>query len=98
MNPEERLNLQKLVKEYGAEDTTKKIRTLKHSKLIETDIFSFQYLKNKYARLAQSNPKQFEQMAVNKCNFLFVNYIVCFVILLVILVSKQFYILIKIFC
>ena len=42
MNPQERLNLQKLVKEYGAEDTTKKIRTLKHSKLIETDISNFQ--------------------------------------------------------
>jgi len=74
MDPQERLNLQKLVKEYGAEDTTKKIRTLKHSKLIETDIFAFQYMKNKYSRLAQSNPKQFEQMVVNKCNFLFVNY------------------------
>tara|TARA_X000000950_G_scaffold109087_3_gene137488 strand:+ start:570 stop:1055 length:486 start_codon:yes stop_codon:yes gene_type:complete len=74
MNPEERLNLQKLVKEYGAEDTTKKIRTLKHSKLIETDISNFQYLKSKYSRLSKSNPKQFEQMAVNKCNFLFVNY------------------------
>tara|TARA_B000000475_G_C15834710_1_gene381341 strand:- start:47 stop:529 length:483 start_codon:yes stop_codon:yes gene_type:complete len=74
MDPQERLNLQKLVKEYGAEDTTKKIRTLKHSKLIETEISAFQYLKNKYSRLSKSNPKQFENMAVNKCNFLFVNY------------------------
>lgn len=74
MDPQERLNLQKLVKEYGAEDTTKKIRTLKHSKLIETEISAFQYLKNKYSRLPKSNPKQFEKMAVNKCNFLFVNY------------------------
>jgi|UniRef100_A0A6C0AK22 hypothetical protein len=74
MDPQERLNLQKLVKEYGAEDTTKKIRTLKHSKLIETEISAFQYLKNKYSRLSKSNPKQFEKMAVNKCNFLFVNY------------------------
>ena len=70
MDPQERLNLQKLVKEYGAEDTTKKIRTLKHSKLIETEISAFQYLKNKYSRLSKSNPKQFENMAVNKCTFL----------------------------
>ena len=51
INPEERLNLQKLVKEYGADDTTKKIRTLKHSKLIKQDVERLLELKRKYVRM-----------------------------------------------
>ena len=34
----ERLNLEKMIKASDAEDNTEKIRTLKHSKLIEDDI------------------------------------------------------------
>ena len=38
LKDEERLNLDKMIKSYGADDNTNKIRTLKHSKKIKEDV------------------------------------------------------------
>ena len=70
----ERLNLDKMIKASDAEDNTDKIRELKHSKLIEDDVQELLNIKDKYKRLAQSNPDQFDTMCEKKCNFLFSNY------------------------
>ena len=69
-----RLNLDKMLKEYNAEETTGKIRELKHSKLINEDITKFLLFKKKYNRLAQTNIHQFKQMARKHCHFLYDNY------------------------
>lgn len=70
----ERLNLEKMIKATDAEDNTDKIRTLKHSKLIEDDVQNLLLLKQKYNRLFNSNPEQFDTMCEKKCKFIFTNY------------------------
>tara|TARA_B100001093_G_C26784753_1_gene996142 strand:- start:76 stop:600 length:525 start_codon:yes stop_codon:yes gene_type:complete len=74
MNEEERLNLQKMINANDVADQTDKIRITKHSDLIREDVKNFILLKNKYERLAKSNPGQFEQMCLSKCTFLYNNY------------------------
>ena len=66
-----RLNLQKMVKEYGTEETTDKIRELKHSKLIQRDVQLLLDIKQKYSRMDQDTVKT---MAQNQCIFLWKNY------------------------
>ena len=45
MDPQQRLDLKNMIKGYNSEETTEKIRTLKHSKKIRTDIL-INYQKN----------------------------------------------------
>ena len=71
MDESTRLNLSKLVKEYKPEETTQKIRKLKHSDKIKQDISTFVKLKHKYYRLDQKTKKK---MYETQCNFLFTNY------------------------
>ena len=71
MDESTRLNLSKLVKEYKPEETTQKIRELKHSDKIKQDISTFVKLKHKYYRLDQKTKKK---MYETQCNFLFTNY------------------------
>lgn len=71
MDESTRLNLSKLVKEYKPEETTQKIRNLKHSDKIKEDIATFVKLKHKYYRLDQNTKKK---MYETQCNFLFTNY------------------------
>ena len=52
MDDKTRLHLQKMVKEYGSEETTDKIRKLKHSKLIKQDVEHLLKLKRKYVNLS----------------------------------------------
>ena len=71
MDSQDRLNLKKLISEYKPEETTSKIRTLKHSSKIKEDVERYLKLKSKYARL----PKQTQlQMYQNQCGFLYENY------------------------
>ena len=71
MDSQDRLNLKKLISEYKPEETTSKIRTLKHSSKIKEDVERYLQLKSKYARL----PKQTQlQMYQNQCGFLYENY------------------------
>jgi len=71
MDDKTRLHLQKMVKEYGSEETTDKIRKLKHSKLIKQDVEHLLKLKRKYVRMDKHT---LLTMAQNQCIFLWKNY------------------------
>ena len=71
MNDAERLNLKKMVKEFKTEETTDRIRELKHSKKIKRDVDTMIMLKSKYPKLKK---EMLQTMAQNKCMFLWENY------------------------
>tara|TARA_Y100000992_G_scaffold295450_1_gene256396 strand:+ start:1079 stop:1570 length:492 start_codon:yes stop_codon:yes gene_type:complete len=72
MNPEERLNLQKMIAANDVVDQTSKIRELKHADLIWEDVKLMTLLKNKYARMKGS--ESYKNIICKNCNFLFNNY------------------------
>ena len=74
LSDKDRLNLQNMVKSYGAEDNTKKIRELKHSRKIKENVEVFINLKRKYKRMYLNDKKGFDKIASSHCNFLWVNY------------------------
>ena len=74
MNNLEKLNLHKMIDANNVQDCTDDIRLKKHSDLIRNDVTTLMQLKKKYARLSQSNPKQFDTMCVSQCSFIFNNY------------------------
>lgn len=74
MNPNERLHLEKMIKANDVEDTTHKIRDLKHSRLIYEDVNNLLNLKKKYAILEKTDAENFNKMCETQCNFLFMNY------------------------
>ena len=65
------LNLDNLLKDYDGENTTEKIRQLKHSKKIRENVTKIVNLKKKYARLDKKNLRT---MMENQCSFLYENY------------------------
>jgi hypothetical protein len=74
MNSMDRLQLEKMIQANDAADNTSQIRELRHSMLIHADVATLINLKHNYARLAKTNPEQFDMMCVNRCTFLFNNY------------------------
>lgn len=74
MDSTERMNLQRMISANNVEDCTNEIRKKKHSERIKQDVTTFISLKNKYQRLSQSNPDQFDRICSSQCNFLFTNY------------------------
>ena len=74
LSDKDRLNLQEMVKSYGADDNTGKIRKLKHSRQIKENVETLLKLKRKNTRLAQTNREMYDKMMVSKCNFLWNNY------------------------
>jgi len=74
MDTLDRLNLSKMIDANNVQDCTNEIRDKKHSKLIREDVTRLITLKQKYSRLSQSNPNQFDAMCVSQCNFLFNHY------------------------
>lgn len=74
LSDKDRLNLQEMIKSYGADDNTSKIRTLKHSRQIRDSVETLLNLKRKHSRMAQSNKQMYEKLMVSKCNFLWNNY------------------------
>ena len=74
LNNQEKLDLAALIKANESEDFTEDIRSKKQSSLIRTDVKQMVYLKQKYERLAKSNPGEFDKMCTSQCNFLFNNY------------------------
>lgn len=74
MDNNQRLQLDKLIRANNVEDVTQDIRDRKHSQLIKDDITNMVIMKKQYARLARSNPTQFDTMLESKCQFLFNNY------------------------
>ena len=71
MDNKENLNLKKLISEYKPEETTEKIRTLKHSLLIKQDVEEIILTKRKYSKLKFDT---LQQMCMNRANFLYTNY------------------------
>ena len=74
MNDTERLQLQKMIAANGAEDFTQDIRNAKHSQMIKAEIEKLLKCKKDYSRMAKSNPSEFEQICLTRCNWLFMNY------------------------
>lgn len=74
MDNTDKLNLSKMLNQGDVEETTDKIRELKHSTRIHEDIVKLTELKAKYSRLEKTNKGQFDDMCVSKCSFLFNNY------------------------
>lgn len=71
MDSQDKLNLKRLISEYKPEETTSKIRTLKHSSKIKEDVERYLKLKSKYARLPRETQLK---MYRNQCQFLYTNY------------------------
>ena len=69
-----RNKLNQMVKEFDSEETTGNIRKERNSRKIHQDVQTMLNLKQKYHRLRKSNPSQFKQMVINKCNFLYTNF------------------------
>lgn len=70
MNESDRLHLKKMIQVNNVEDYTKDIRMKKHSQLIKNDVLELLDIK-KYHDYYQKN---FDEIAIPKCNFLFTNY------------------------
>lgn len=74
LDNQQKLDLQNMIKANETEDVTQQIRENKQSHLIRNDIKQLLFLKQKYSRLAKSNPNEFDNICVNQCQFLFNNY------------------------
>jgi hypothetical protein len=74
LNDNERLHLDKMLKEFDAEDNTNKIRELRHSYKIRDNIERLNNLKKKYTRLRLTDKSKFEELVISHCNFLWSNY------------------------
>ena len=74
LNNQEKLDLAALIKANDTDDCTEDIRSKRQSELIKNDVKQMVYLKQKYQRLAKSNPGEFDKMCTSQCNFLFNNY------------------------
>lgn len=74
MNADEKIHLQKMIDANGTEDNTAMLREYKNSAQIYTDVTTMIRLKRDYARLAKSNPTQFDALCVSRCAFLFKYY------------------------
>lgn len=70
MNDSQRIQLSKMINEYNTEETTDKIRKLKHSEKIQKDIQTFSLLKTKYL----NQPDMLKEKAYKECLFLFNHY------------------------
>jgi hypothetical protein len=71
MNQSDRLNLSRMIDANNVQDCTQDIRDKKHSGKIRADVKRLVDLKSKYEKF---NPKKYDDMCVNQCNFLFNNY------------------------
>jgi hypothetical protein len=74
LNDQQKLDLKNMIKANDTEDCTEEIREKKQSTLIKNDVKQMMFLKQKYERLAKSNPNEFDKICVSQCNFLFNNY------------------------
>jgi len=71
MDDKSRLTLKKMINEYNPEETTEKIRNLRHSSKIKTDVMHMLKLKKTHSRVKMVTLKN---MCMNQCNFLYKNY------------------------
>lgn len=71
MNPTERLQLDKMIKENNVKDYTEEIRKKKHSKFLREELVKFTDFKNKNRKLKETNPDEYERLLISRCQFLF---------------------------
>ena len=74
MNPDERLNLKKLINANNCDDNTEQIRELKHSVKIRNDIYRMQNLKKQNARMVKNDNDRFQELCKTQCSFLYNSY------------------------
>ena len=74
LDNQQKLDLQNMINANETQDVTKEIRENKQSNLIRNDIKQMLFLKQKYSRLAKTNPSEFDKICVGQCQFLFNNY------------------------
>ena len=74
MDPTDRLNLQRMIKENDVEETTDLIRNVKHSKQIRDNVRALERLRDENAEMAANNPEDFDDMCIFHCGFLFNHY------------------------
>jgi len=74
LDNQQKLDLQNMINANDTQDVTKQIRENKQSNLIRNDIKQLLFLKQKYSRLAKTNPSEFDKICVGQCQFLFNNY------------------------
>lgn len=74
MDKTQSLELERLLREYNTEETTDKIREIRHSNKIREDIKLMEQLKKKYARMKVSRKDSFRTICEKQCSFLFNNY------------------------
>lgn len=74
LNNNERLNLDKLIKESDCENNTEHIRKVKHSVLLRDDIRNMDRLKTTHKDLRILDNDKFQQICQRECSFLFTNY------------------------
>lgn len=71
LNSNDRLQLDKMIKESDAEDKTELIRKTRHSQIIKDQVAVLQNLKKKHKDLYKNNFLKFDELAVKECQFLF---------------------------
>ena len=74
MDPSERLNLQRMIKENDVEETTDLIRNVKHSNQIRENVKILEKLRNENPEMVINNPDDFDDMCIFHCGFLFNHY------------------------
>lgn len=74
MDDAERKQLDKLIEEFNVPNMTDAIRSSKNSGSIYNSAKHLFELKSKHKELAKSNFEEFEQICINECKFLFMNY------------------------
>ena len=82
LSENDKYQLRKMVESNNVVDKTEKIRELKHSSLIRDSIKTLLLLKEEQGELLKNNKEEFEKIALSKCNFLFMNYMELYNIIL----------------
>jgi hypothetical protein len=74
MNPEEKLNLKRLIDNSDCENNTETIRRVKHSVKIRDDIRRLENLKKTDGHLRATDPDEYLELCKKQAWFLFSNY------------------------
>ena len=74
MNNQERLQLDKLLKQGDVTDNTSLMRSLKHSGKIYEDVNNMLNLKKTHKQILENDPDTFSNICTTQCSFLFNNY------------------------
>lgn len=74
MTANDRLKLQEMIKVNDVENNTEVIRKTKHSSLIRLNVEVLEKLKQEKSEMYKNDFSQFDNIAIDQCNFLFMKY------------------------